>query len=106
MGGLDQLTAASVSQPIDCRDNWFRIRFDPSGKPMTRPHEIGDGFGWASLDMVLDPIDVRARAEGSPGTSNHKNPDTGVELDPVEFRHHGREEIVTKRIQLAGTVKG
>jgi hypothetical protein len=67
---------------------------------------MGDGFGWASLDMVLEPIDVRASAEGSPGTGNHNNPDAGVELDPVELCHHGSEEIVTKRVQLAGTVKG
>jgi hypothetical protein len=106
MGGLDQLAAASISQPIDCRDNWFRIRFNPSRKPMTRPHEMGDGFGWASLNMLLKPIDIRSSAKGSSGTSNHNNPDPGVELDPVEFCHHGSEEIVTKRVQLAGTVKG
>jgi hypothetical protein len=106
MGGLDQLTAASISQPIDCRDNWFRIRFNPSGKPMTRPHEMGDGFGWASLDMLLKAIDIRPSAEGSSGTSNHNNPDAGVELDPVEFCHHGIDQIVIKRVELAGTVKG
>jgi len=34
------------------------------------------------------------------------NPDAGVELDPVEFCHHGIDEIVIKRVELAGTAKG
>jgi hypothetical protein len=67
---------------------------------------MNDGFGWTSLDMLLEPTDIRASAEGSSGTSNHNNPDAGVELDPVEFCHHGSEEIVAKRVQLAGTVQG
>jgi len=34
------------------------------------------------------------------------NPDARVELDPVEFCHHGIDEIVIKRVELAGTAKG
>jgi hypothetical protein len=36
---------------------------------MTRPHEMGDGFGWASLNMLLKPIDIRSSAKGSSGPS-------------------------------------
>jgi hypothetical protein len=67
---------------------------------------MSHGFGWTSLYMLLKPIDIRASAEGSSGTSNHNNPDAGVEFDSIEFCHHGSEKIVTKRVQLAGTVKG
>jgi hypothetical protein len=67
---------------------------------------MGNGFSRAGLDMLLKPVDIRARTEGAPGTSNHNNPDAGVELDLVELYHHGSEEIVTERVQLVGTVQG